>query len=78
MFRFRGSDKRGGANGARIRLAPQKDWPVNAGCDVVIAKLEEVRAKANEKNKCKISLADLIVLAGCAGVEEAARRYMHH
>jgi catalase-peroxidase len=65
---YRGTDKRGGANGARLRLAPQKDWAVNAGTGEVIAKLEEIRASFGKP----ISLADLIVLAGCAGVEKAA------
>ena len=71
---FRGSDKRGGANGARIRLAPQKDWEVNqpAELDKVLSKLESVRTAFNAGAK-KVSLADLIVLAGCAGVEKAAR-----
>ncbi|HVV38548.1 MAG TPA: catalase/peroxidase HPI [Acidimicrobiales bacterium] len=64
---FRRTDKRGGANGARIRLAPQKDWEVNAGVDATVAKLDELRQGKN------ISLADLIVLAGCAAVEQAAR-----
>jgi catalase-peroxidase len=68
---FRGSDKRGGANGARIRLAPQKDWEVNRPAELakVLAKLEEVR-KAFGK---KVSLADLIVLGGAAAVEKAAK-----
>jgi catalase-peroxidase len=65
---FRGTDKRGGANGARIRLAPQKDWVVNAGVGPVIAKLEEIRQSAG----LNVSLADLIVLGGCAAVEKAA------
>ena len=65
---FRSTDKRGGANGARLRLAPQKDWAVNAGTADVIEKLEEIRAAS----ATPISLADLIVLAGCAGVEKAA------
>jgi catalase-peroxidase len=74
---FRGSDKRGGANGARIRLAPQKDWEVNQPQELkpVLAKLEQIRQdfnKAQSRGK-KISFADLIVLAGCAGVEQAAR-----
>ncbi|MFG6487237.1 catalase/peroxidase HPI [Roseateles sp. BYS78W] len=69
---FRGSDKRGGANGARIRLAPQKDWAANQPAELprVLAKLEEVR-KASAK---PISLADLIVLAGGAAIEAAARQ----
>jgi catalase-peroxidase len=79
---FRGSDKRGGANGARIRLAPQKDWEVNqpAELSAVLAKLEAIRQEFNGAQaggKKKISLADLIVLAGCAAVEEAARRAGH-
>jgi catalase-peroxidase len=79
---FRGSDKRGGANGARIRLAPQKDWEVNqpAELSAVLATLEAIRQEFNGAQaggKKKISLADLIVLAGCAAVEEAARRAGH-
>ncbi|MFN9125559.1 MAG: catalase/peroxidase HPI [bacterium] len=73
---FRGTDKRGGANGARIRLAPQKDWAVNnpAGLSIVLAALEKIRAEFNAAGgKKQISLADLIVLAGCAGVEKAAK-----
>jgi catalase-peroxidase len=73
---FRGSDKRGGANGARIRLAPQKTWPVNnpAQLQKVLNKLESIAAAFNgaQANGKKVSLADLIVLAGCAGVEKAA------
>ena len=65
---YRGTDKRGGANGARLRLAPQQDWAVNAGTGDVIARLEEIRAAFGKP----ISLADLIVLAGCAAVEKAA------
>jgi len=79
---FRGSDKRGGANGARIRLAPQKDWEVNQPAELgaVLAKLEAIRKEFNGAQaggQKKISLADLIVLAGCAAVEEAARRAGH-
>jgi catalase-peroxidase len=74
---FRGSDKRGGANGARIALAPQKDWPVNdpAQLTAVLKKLEEIRSAFNSEQKDgkKISLADLIVLAGGVGVEKAAK-----
>ena len=75
---FRGSDKRGGANGARIRLAPQKDWEANQPAELagVLQKLEAIRKAFNEAqpgNK-RISLADLIVLAGCAAVEEAAKK----
>jgi catalase-peroxidase len=79
---FRGSDKRGGANGARIRLAPQKDWEVNQPAQLaeVLKTLEGVQADFNRRASSakgggkRVSLADLIVLAGCAGVEEAARR----
>jgi catalase-peroxidase len=74
---FRGSDKRGGANGARIRLAPQKDWKVNQPAQLakVLKTLEGIqsvfnRAQSGGKN---VSLADLIVLAGCAGIEQAAK-----
>ena len=74
---FRGSDKRGGANGARIRLAPQKDWEVNnpAQLSKVLAKLESIKAEFNTQatGGKKISLADLIVLAGGAAVEKAAK-----
>ncbi|MBN1142908.1 MAG: catalase/peroxidase HPI [Bacteroidales bacterium] len=74
---FRGSDKRGGANGARIRLAPQKDWEVNNPAQLakVLQVLDDVRNEFNkaQANGKKVSLADLIVLAGCAGVEKAAR-----
>jgi len=81
---FRGSDKRGGANGARIRLAPQKDWEVNqpAVLAKVLKKLEAIQKEFNStqsngsKGK-KVSLADLIVLGGCAAVEEAAKRAGH-
>jgi catalase-peroxidase len=65
---FRSTDKRGGANGARLALAPQKDWPVNAGTADVVAKLDEVRQAFGKP----VSLADTIVLAGCAAVEKAA------
>ncbi len=74
---FRGSDKRGGANGARIRLAPQKDWEVNnpAQLAVVLKKLEEIQSEFNSAQTSGklVSLADLIVLGGCAGVEQAAK-----
>jgi catalase-peroxidase len=83
---FRGSDKRGGANGARIRLAPQKDWEVNQPAELakVLQTLEEIQKEFNGsqspqstgKTK-KVSLADLIVLGGCAAVEEAAKRAGH-
>jgi catalase-peroxidase len=68
---FRGSDKRGGANGARVRLAPQKDWEVNEPAQLakVVSKLEAIQKEFGKK----ISLADLIVLAGCAAVEKAAK-----
>ena len=75
---FRGSDKRGGANGARIRLAPQKDWAVNQPAQLakVLKTLEGIQAAFNKKAKGgkQVSLADLIVLAGCVGVEQAARK----
>ena len=78
---FRGSDKRGGANGARIRLAPQKDWEVNQPAELakVLAKLESIQKEFNsaQKGGKKISLADLIVLAGSAAVEAAAREAGH-
>ena len=78
---FRGSDKRGGANGARIRLAPQKDWPVNEPEHLakVLTALEGIQAEFNKAQSGgkKISLADLIVLAGCAGVEQAAKKAGH-
>ena len=73
---FRGSDKRGGANGARIRLAPQKDWAVNQGTGKVIAKLEGIQKDFNKGAK-KVSLADLIVLGGNVGVEQAAKAAGH-
>ncbi len=78
---FRGSDKRGGANGARIRLAPQRDWEVNepAELEKVLGTLEGIRETFNARapGGKRISLADLIVLGGCAGVEEAARKAGH-
>jgi catalase-peroxidase len=74
---FRGSDKRGGANGARIRLAPQKDWKVNQPAQLakVLKTLEGIQSAFNiaQSGGKKVSLADLIVLAGCAGVEQAAK-----
>ena len=75
---FRGSDKRGGANGARIRLAPQKDWVVNNPTQLakVLKALESIQSDFNQQDK-KISLADLIVLAGCVGVEQAAHKAGH-
>jgi len=74
---FRGSDKRGGANGARIRLAPQKDWEVNQPMQLkaVLEELEKIQKAFNKSqsgNK-KVSIADLIVLGGCAGIEQAAK-----
>jgi catalase-peroxidase len=78
---FRGSDKRGGANGARIRLAPQKDWEVNQPAQLarVLKTLEGVQSAFNsaQSGGKKVSLADLIVLAGCAGVEQAAKSAGH-
>ncbi len=78
---FRGSDKRGGANGARIRLAPQKDWEVNQPAELskVLQTLEKVQKDFNgsQKGKKKVSLADLIVLGGCAAVEAAAKKAGH-
>jgi len=78
---FRGSDKRGGANGARIRLAPQKDWEVNQPLQLarVLKKLEGVQRAFNgaQKGRKKVSLADLIVLGGCAAVEQAAKKAGH-
>jgi catalase-peroxidase len=75
---FRGSDKRGGANGARIRLAPQKDWDANQPAELAkaLAKLEAIQKAFNgsQSGGKKISLADLIVLGGCAAVEAAARK----
>ncbi|MFY9988426.1 MAG: catalase/peroxidase HPI [Chthoniobacterales bacterium] len=78
---FRGGDKRGGANGARISLAPQKDWEVNQPAELaqVIAKLQAIQKEFNsaQNGGKKISLADLIVLAGSAGVEAAAKKAGH-
>jgi catalase-peroxidase len=78
---FRGSDKRGGANGARIRLAPQKDWEVNqpAALAKVLQKLKAIQKEfdASQSGGKKVSLADLIVLGGCAAVEEAAKKAGH-
>src|SRR5690348_5094715 len=79
---FRGSDKRGGANGARIRLAPQKDWEVNQPAQQakVLQKLEGIQKELNASQSNgqsagkKVSLADLIVLGGCAAVEQAAKK----
>ncbi|MGA9827941.1 MAG: catalase/peroxidase HPI [Rhodanobacteraceae bacterium] len=78
---FRGSDKRGGANGARIRLAPQKDWVANQPEQLakVLKTLEGIQSEFNKAQSGgkKVSLADLIVLAGCAGVEQAAKNAGH-
>ncbi len=78
---FRGSDKRGGANGARIRLAPQKDWEANQPAELaqVLQKLEGIRKDFNgaQSGGTKVSLADLIVLGGCAAVEAAAKSAGH-
>jgi catalase-peroxidase len=78
---FRGSDKRGGANGARIRLAPQKDWEANQPAELakVLQKLEAIQKDFNgaQAGGKKVSLADVIVLGGCAAVEEAAKRAGH-
>ncbi len=81
---FRGSDKRGGANGARIRLAPQKDWEVNQPAELskILQKLEAIKkefnsSQSNGKKGKQVSLADLIVLAGCAAVEKAAKKAGH-
>jgi catalase-peroxidase len=70
---YRDSDKRGGANGARIALAPQKDWAVNARTVDVVAVLRRVKDDFNAAGQAQVSLADLIVLGGCAAVEQAAR-----
>ena len=79
---FRGSDKRGGANGARIRLAPQKDWEVNQPPKLkkVLQTLERIQKEFNgaQKSGKKVSLADLIVIGGCAGVEQAAKKAGHN
>jgi catalase-peroxidase len=78
---FRGTDKRGGANGARIRLAPQKDWEVNQPAELakVLQSLEKIQKDFNsaQTGKKKVSLADVIVLAGCAAVEAAAKKAGH-
>jgi catalase-peroxidase len=77
---FRGTDKRGGANGARIRLAPQKDWEVNNPAELarVLQTLEQVQRDFNGSGGKKVSLADLIVLGGCAAVEQAAKNAGHN
>jgi catalase-peroxidase len=78
---FRGTDMRGGANGARIRLAPQRDWEVNEGAEraKVLQTLEEIQQDFNrtQSGGTKVSLADLIVLGGCAAVEQAAKNAGH-
>ncbi len=78
---FRGSDYRGGANGARIRLAPQKDWEVNQPAELarILGLYEQIQKEFNgsQKGDKRVSVADLIVLGGCAGVEEAARKAGH-
>jgi catalase-peroxidase len=76
---FRGSDRRGGANGARIRLAPQKDWEVNQPAQLaqVLGKLQGVQEAFNAAGGKKVSLADLIVLGGCAAIEAAAKAAGH-
>ncbi|MFA9490684.1 MAG: peroxidase family protein, partial [Anaerolineales bacterium] len=78
---FRGSDKRGGANGARIRLAPQKDWEVNQPAQLkkVLKTFDKIQKEFNstQSGEKKVSLADLIVLGGCAGVEQAAKNAGH-
>jgi catalase-peroxidase len=78
---FRGTDKRGGANGARIRLAPQNDWEVNQPAELskVLSALESIQTSfnASASDGKKVSLADLIVLGGCAGVEAAAKKAGH-
>ena len=79
---FRGSDMRGGANGARVRLAPQKDWQVNDPdqLTVVLGKLEDIQKEFNngQSGNKAVSLADLIILAGCVGVEQAAKQAGHN
>ncbi len=72
---FRGSDKRGGANGARIMLEPQKNWDVNnpAKLSKIISNLAKIKKQFDKKNKC-VSMADLIILAGCVGIEMAAKK----
>src|SRR6185503_15830760 len=78
---FRGSDMRGGANGARIRLVPQKDWEVNQPRELagVLNSFERIRSEFNgaQSGRKKVSLADLIVLGGCVGVERAAKDAGH-
>src|SRR5207249_3599007 len=79
---FRGTDKRGGANGARIRLAPQKNWEANNPPELakVLQTLEQIQTKfsTSQTGRKKVSLADLIVLGGCAAVEQAAKNAGHN
>jgi catalase-peroxidase len=79
---FRGSDRRGGANGARIRLAPQKDWEANQPAQLarVLGKLEAIQSAFNAAHAggCQVSMADLIVLGGCAAIEQAAQAAGHN
>jgi catalase-peroxidase len=77
---FRASDMRGGANGARIRLAPQKDWEVNNPAELskVLQRMESIQAEFNRTSPRKVSLADLIVLGGCAAIEKAAKDAGHN
>jgi catalase-peroxidase len=79
---FRGTDRRGGANGARLRLAPQKDWEVNSPSELatVLRTLEQIQSAFNrgQAGGARVSLADLIVLGGCAAVEQAAKNAGHH
>ena len=81
MASYRGTDRRGGANGARIRLAPQKDWEVNNPAELgkVLRTLEKVQTEFNssQSGRTRVSLADVIVLGGCAGVEQAAMNAGH-
>ena len=76
---FRGSDKRGGANGARLRLAPQRDWEVNQPAQLarLLPNYERIQQSFNDAGGARVSLADLIVLGGCAAIEEAARHAGH-
>ncbi|MFP5369058.1 MAG: peroxidase family protein, partial [Actinomycetes bacterium] len=76
---YRRTDYRGGVNGARIRLSPMSEWDVNvqSGVGPVIAKLEEIQAEFNGKGGAQVSLADLIVLGGCAAIAEAAKAAGH-
>ena len=77
---FRGSDRRGGANGARVRLEPQKNWEVNqpVQLEIVLSILKKIQEAFNEKSCCKkVSLADIIVLGGCAAIEKAAKEAGH-